>query len=306
MNKITIRQLEAFTAAAEYENFTRAAEVLHLTQSTLSIHVQALEETLKTRLIVRGSRTRFILTEDGKRVYAAAKDILSRCEALGQMRFSAKEDVLSVAASTVPSVSLMPGLVNGFIKRRSGTKYLLKRGDSEHVFALLSADSARIGFAGMEPDGRLFKSRPIAKDTLVLIAAATEENRAYLARGANAEEFIGRPVICREEGSATQRMVDAYLRQTGIPREKLNVIACVDNPETVINMVADGTGVAMVSTVAAEAALKEGRVLAFPFRDGGLQRFIYIVWRRDMTLTKTERAFLNYVQANCTTDKAEG
>lgn len=295
---IGIRQLEAFVAAAEYENFTKAGEMLHLTQSTVSIHVQSLEETLGTRLIVRGSRTRFTLTEDGKRVYAAAKDILSRCEALEHMHFEAAEDTLSVAASTVPAVSLVPGLAGGFIRRRPDVKYLFKRGDSEHVFALLSAGDARIGFAGMEPDGRLFRCRPVAEDTLVLISANTETYRARRDGGAFAEELTGLPMLCREEGSATQRKVDSYLRQLGIGEESMRIKARVDNPETLIGMVADGAGVAVVSTVAAEKAVSEGRVLTFPFRDGGLKRFIYAVWRRDIPLTQTEHAFLKYVFMN--------
>ena len=36
MLDITLKQLEAFTAAAEYNSFTRAAEELYLTQSTVS------------------------------------------------------------------------------------------------------------------------------------------------------------------------------------------------------------------------------------------------------------------------------
>ena len=79
MLDISIRQLESFAATAEYSSFTRAAQELHLTQSTVSMHIQSLEDILGTQLIVRGARKRFSLTEDGKRVYAAAKDILSRC-----------------------------------------------------------------------------------------------------------------------------------------------------------------------------------------------------------------------------------
>lgn len=298
MLDIGIRQMEAFVAAAEYENFTKAGEMLHLTQSTVSLHVRSLEETLGTQLIVRGARTRFTLTEDGKRVYAAAKDILSRCEALEGLRFGGAEDTLSVAASTVPSVSLVPELAGSFIKRRPDTKYLFKRGDSEHVFSLLNGGDARIGFAGMEPDGRLFRCRPVARDTLVLITAATEAFRTRREQGAYAEDLLTLPLLCREEGSATQRLVDSYLRRLGTGADGANIKARVDNPETLIGMVAGGAGVAVVSAVAAAKAVAEGWVLAFPFRDGGLERFIYVVWRRDISLSQTERAFLRHVEQN--------
>ena len=103
MLDISIRQLESFAATAEYSSFTRAAQELHLTQSTVSMHIQSLEDILGTQLIVRGARKRFSLTEDGKRVYAAAKDILSRCEALQQMRQGLESEALSIGTSTVPA-----------------------------------------------------------------------------------------------------------------------------------------------------------------------------------------------------------
>ena len=50
MLDISIRQLEAFAATAEYCSFTKAAEALHLTQSTVSMHIRALEDVLDARL----------------------------------------------------------------------------------------------------------------------------------------------------------------------------------------------------------------------------------------------------------------
>ncbi|MPN60786.1 hypothetical protein SDC9_208518 [bioreactor metagenome] len=42
MLKINLKQLEAFTATAEYGSFTKAAEELYLTQSTVSAHIHTL------------------------------------------------------------------------------------------------------------------------------------------------------------------------------------------------------------------------------------------------------------------------
>ena len=128
---ISLRQLEAFTAAAEYGSFTRAAEQLHLTQSTVSMHIQSLERALGAQLILRGARERFALTEEGKRVYAAAKDILNRCEALQALQETAAGEALRIGTSTVPAQSLLPQLMAGFLKQQPGASFLLRRGDSD-------------------------------------------------------------------------------------------------------------------------------------------------------------------------------
>ena len=78
MLEISLRQLETFVVTAECGSFTRAAEKLHLTQSTVSTHIQCLEQELRTQLILRGARRRFELTDDGRRVYEASREILSR------------------------------------------------------------------------------------------------------------------------------------------------------------------------------------------------------------------------------------
>ena len=122
MLDISIRQLEVFVATAEYCSFTKAAEDLHLTQSTVSMHIRTLEEVLGACLIERGARKKVILTEEGKRVYSMAKDILSRVDALQEHRTEGGEELLRIGTSTVPAQYLLPKLLSGFLKKHSRVK----------------------------------------------------------------------------------------------------------------------------------------------------------------------------------------
>ena len=103
------------SGTAESASFTRAADKLNLTQSTDSTHIQGLEQELDSQLILRGARRKLELTETGRRVYAAAKEILNRCEALESMRESSDAATLSIATSTVPAQQLLPKLMSGEI-----------------------------------------------------------------------------------------------------------------------------------------------------------------------------------------------
>ena len=168
---ISLRQLEAFAAAAEYGSFTRAAEQLHLTQSTVSMHIQSLERALGAQLILRGARERFALTEEGKRVYAAAKDILNRCEALQTLQETAAGEALRIGNSTVPEQSHLPQLMAGFLKQQPGASFLLRRGDSDEVRVLLEQGEVRIGLIGAALPAQRFACHAVAQDRLVVIAA---------------------------------------------------------------------------------------------------------------------------------------
>jgi len=137
MLEISLRQLETFVVTAECASFTRAADKLHLTQSTVSTHIQSLEQELDSQLILRGARRKLELTETGRRVYAAAKEILNRCEALESMRESSDAATLSIATSTVPAQQLLPKLMSGFLKRNNAARFALRRGDSDAVRTML-------------------------------------------------------------------------------------------------------------------------------------------------------------------------
>lgn len=151
MLEISLRQLETFVVTAECASFTRAADKLHLTQSTVSTHIQSLEQELDSQLILRGARRKLELTETGRRVYAAAKEILNRCEALESMRESSDAATLSIATSTVPAQQLLPKLMSGFLKRNNAARFALRRGDSDAVRTMLEKGEVRIGLMGAQP-----------------------------------------------------------------------------------------------------------------------------------------------------------
>ena len=293
MPDISLRQLETFVVTAEYGSFTKAAENLHMTQSTVSMHIQGLEAALEKRLILRGARRRFELTEEGERIYHAARDILARCEALAK---PAHEDgstyLLSIATSTVPAQCLLPALLRAFRTRYDRARYTIRRGDSARVFQLLDDGKARIGLVGDEPDGKLYQYDVIARDHLVVITQATDEFRELLIGDATGAELLDRPLIRREEGSGTDHAAEFWCRKNGVRIADLNVIARMDNPEDIKRSVAAGMGVAVISDLAVQQEVRDGKLLAFPLGGEGSSRAFYVVRRKDVLLTPIEGRFV--------------
>lgn len=295
MLDISIRQLEVFVATAEYCSFTKAAEDLHLTQSTVSMHIRTLEEVLGACLIERGARKKVILTEEGKRVYSMAKDILSRVDALQERRADGGEELLRIGTSTVPAQYLLPKLLSGFLKKHSRVKYILRRGDSEHILECIQKGEVRIGLTGYRNGDRSLIFQEIARDHLVLITENSEAYRAMQAAGNTGKDLLDRPMIAREESSGTQHAADAFLQKLGVTEP--NIVARMDNPESIKMSVAEGIGVSLISDLAVSAEVKAGKLLAFPFSPQAEERKLYVVWPRDALLTSTELRFVQYVKA---------
>lgn len=293
MLDISIRQLEVFAATAEYCSFTKAAEDLHLTQSTVSMHIRSLEEVLNVCLIERGARKKIVLTEEGKRVYSAAKDILGRVEALQEHRTDGKE-LLRIGTSTVPAQYLLPKLLSGFMKKHTQARYVLRRGDSEHVLEYVKDEEVRIGLTGYKSGDRSLVFQEIARDHLVLITENSERFRAFQAEGKTGADLLYLPMIAREESSGTQHAADAFLQRIGV--KEPNIVARMDNPETIKMSVAEGMGVSLISDLAVSAEAKAEKLLVFPFKPQPEERKLYIVWKKDMLLSSTEVKFVQYVK----------
>ena len=297
MLKINLKQLEAFTATAEYGSFTRAAEELYLTQSTVSAHILALEETLGVQLILRGARRKLTLTEEGRRVYGAARDILDRCRLLQDPESTAQGGELSVGASTAPAQYLLPGLLSGFFQRYGDSRFLLRRGDSAQVHSLLTQGEVRIGVVGGALDRRMFTYQTLCDDRLVLVTAATERFRALKAQGLYGRDLLDEPFIVREETSGTRRVTEEYWKKHGISQDRMRVVACMDNPEAIRRSVAEGMGVSVMSELSVREEANAGKLLPFDLDESGFFRRIYLVWRKDVSLTRMEQAFVTYLRS---------
>ena len=295
MLDISIRQLEVFAATAEYCSFTKAAEDLHLTQSTVSMHIRTLEELLGACLIERGARKKVILTEEGKRVYSTAKDILSRMEALQEGRTEGREEPLRIGTSTVPAQYLLPKLLSGYMKKHPQTKYILRRGDSEQVLNCLKKGEVRIGFTGYKNRDRSLIFQEIARDHLVLITENSEPFRIMQEAGKKGQDLLHLPMIAREGSSGTQHAADAFLQRLGV-REP-NIVARMDNPESIKISVGEGMGVSIISDLAVSAEVRAGKLLAFPFAPEAEERKLYVVWPKDTLLSAAELRFIQYVKA---------
>ncbi len=294
MLDISIRQLEVFVATAEYCSFTKAAEDRHLSQSTVSMHIRSLEQQLNACLIERGARKKVILTEEGKRVYSAAKDILARMEALQEHRTEGEEELLRIGTSTVPAQYLLPKLLAGFLKKHPAAKYILRRGDSEHILSCIQKGEVRIGLTGYRNGDRSLVFQEIARDHLVLITENSESFRTMQDEGKTGKDLLQLPLIAREESSGTQHAADAFLQRMGV--ECPHIVARMDNPESIKASVAEGIGVSLISDLAVSAEVRAGKLLSFPFTPQPEERKLYIVWRKDALLTSLELKFIQHVK----------
>src|SRR4051812_1446699 len=138
---IELRHLRYFIAVADELHFSRAAERLGMSQPPLSQQIRDLETTLGLRLLRRTNR-RVELTDAGRVYLDAARDIVSRVDAAGDLAQRAERGEigeLQVAFTrSTPLIERFPRAIRTFREAHPSVRLVLQeRNTLQQIDALL-------------------------------------------------------------------------------------------------------------------------------------------------------------------------
>ena len=293
-----IKQLEAFVYVVETCSFSKAGELLHLTQPTISSHILSLERELNIKLIVRTTKETYP-SEAGKLLYNYAKEILiMRENAVQAIRMFSQEmrGTITVAASTIPGQYYLPKILQSFREKYPDIKFNIQMTDSTDVVDRITTRTAEVGFSGTEIDAPKCIYREFADDKLVVITPNEPRFQQYVGKGFPIRQIREEPFISRESGSGTRRETEAFLKELGIQVSELKTAVEVRSTESIIKMVSEGMGVAVLSKSACEDYQQFGKVLAFDFDNITLRRKLYIIKHKNSILSPIAQVFYDYAK----------
>lgn len=238
---MTTAQLRAFHAVAQTGGFSKAAERLSLTQPAISDHVRKLEESYGVQLFIRNARgvtlsdlglRLFAITERQFESEAQAHELLSRAQAL-------EEGQLTVGADA--AVHVLPQVAR-FKARFPRIAIRLVAGNSAELTARLLDFSIDLAVTAERPTVGAIAFRKLRDDGLSAVVAV----KSALASGSRIsfEELIARPLILREEGSATRRLLMDECARRGITPANVTEI---EGREAALEAAAQGMGLSVIS-----------------------------------------------------------
>ncbi|MBE9603245.1 LysR family transcriptional regulator [Acetobacteraceae bacterium H6797] len=171
----SVRQLRCFVAVAVEGSFTAAAERLFLTQSALTASVQQLEQALGLRLFNRTTR-RVDLTAAGSEFLLVAQRLLRDFDgAIADMRATANGERGHVSVATAASVMahVLAPAISGFMARYPNVGLTIRDGVSGDIQQRVLTGAADLGFTSQWADEPALSFRPLLKDRLGVICAAS-------------------------------------------------------------------------------------------------------------------------------------
>ena len=296
---MNLKQLEAFVQVSESGSFSRAAKELYLTQPTISAHIASLEKELSVRLFVRNTKE-VGLSDDGKELYKYARQIVD-LEKKIEERFCAKDTgekrCITIAASTIPAQYLLPKVLIRFNEKYPDEQIKIIETDSTKVVTQIIDHMADVGFTGTVLEKKHCKYIPFYKDELVIVTPNTERyQRLKEEQTENIHWLLEEHVIMREEGSGTRKEARKQLKRAGINPAELDIIASIENQETIKKSVRQGMGVSILSRLATKDETRDGYILAFPIPKSDNGRDINLVYNKNYQLSSSAERFIKIVK----------
>lgn len=290
-----IKQLKSFIAVVDYGNFTKAAEKTYTSQPTISTHIKALEEELGVNLISRDTKN-IEVTQKGKELYDCAINILELEGRLIRRWSDENNKIIHLGVSTIPSTYILPEILKGYSKLYPDVHFVITQGDSSTVAEGLESGIFDLGLLGMDCNGDKLKCDSFCEDEMVLITAPTAEYQLLHRQENPYPELFKHPVIFREQGSGSQKSAEMVVSALGVDIHDLNITARINDQETIKNLVEAGLGISIVSRLAVEERIREGRLLAFELPKEHSTRLFYIAVNKSAVKSDAVKGFMKYVK----------
>lgn len=279
--------LDVLVAVGRLGSMGAAGREHGLSQQAVSARVRSAERQLGLRVFDRGAGG-VQPTAEGALILEWASAILDSAEemASGVAALRGERDAnLTVAASMTIAEYLVPGWTVAMRRKYPNVVTSVRLLNSTDVAAQVRAGKADLGFVEgpTAPDG--LRAVEVAHDELVVIVPPDHK---WIARAPiDPSELAATPLIQREPGSGTRTTLEHAV--PGCVDPLLELTSCTAVKAAVVA----GNAPAVVSSLAVEADLHDGRLASVPVQGLRMPRRLLAVWDGSRGLRGAARDFLD-------------
>jgi len=275
----TFHQLKIFLEVIRHQNITKAAEEMYMTQPALSIQLKNFQKQFDIPLIEKVGK-KFQLTDFGNSIAKIAKNILTEAE---EIKYKTKEyEGLLSGKLRISSAStgkyVIPYYLSEFVHTYPGIDLTLDVSNKTTVVKQLQNNEIDFALVSVLPE-------KIDIDEEVLL-----ENKLFLI--GNTKTIVkSRPLIYREQGSATRNSMSKYFRNS----TKRKSIELTSN-ETVKQAVVAGLGYSIIPLIGMSNELQNKDVFIIPSKGLPILTYWRLIWLKNKKLSPVSSAFLDFIR----------
>jgi DNA-binding transcriptional LysR family regulator len=294
---LDFRQLETFIEVANLKSFSRAAEKLYITQPTVTNHIQNLERELGTLLINRSGKN-ISLTEAGSLLYKYAINIINSCE-MAKFDLAAYkgriQGHINIYSSSVPRKYILPRIIEGFLHEYPDVTFTLSDEDSKRVVHSIIDGDTDFGIVGAKYPYNSLNYIELVEDKLLVITPNNSQYNAPNYSYLNIDQIYDEKILLREEGSGTRSLLEKELARMNINIEDLNIVAYIEDSETIKELVHLGVGISFLSEKSVIDDIKLDKYKVYYLDGIDLSRRFYFVYHNKRQLSPLNETFKNFV-----------
>ncbi len=288
---IELRHLAALEAVGRTGSFGRAAVELGYTQSAISQQIAQLERIVGQRLVERPGGPRPVtLTDAGRLLLRHADSIVAQLEAAQADLEALAEGAagpLRVGIYQSVGARLLPALLRRFSEAWPRVEVRLREeADDAELLRLVERGELDLTFGDLPLDAGPFEAVELLRDPYMLLVAA-DSPLAARDSAPPFRELSGMPLISWRTISTAEE----YLRGR-VP--DLNILFRTDDNGTLIGLVAEGVGAAVVAQLVVNP--RNPAVVGLPFGSRIPPRVIVLAWHRDRYRSAAAHAFVSEAQ----------
>ena len=297
-------RLRVFREVVAHMSFRKAAEVLRLSQPAVSQQIRALEEECGERLFDREGN-QIILTAAGRVLHGYAVSAAQLMEeartALASLNGVVSGD-LRLGASTTIAQYLLPRVLGAFNRQHPQVHLSLLSGNTEQVVDLVLSEKVAMGIIEGPAMRRGLSIEPLMRDRMVLICGAKHRLAspkgwvANIATTISIASLAELPLLLRERGSGSRRVVERAIKLAGLPFKSLRIAMELDSTEAIVSGVEAGLGVGFVSESAIRKELRLGTLSVLNVDGISIERNFSLIYRAGQEPVGQAAAFRRFAE----------
>ncbi len=271
-----------------------------MTQSAASQSVQHLEDFLSVQLIDRTKRP-FVLTAEGQKFYDGLAGVLRQFDTLvDEVRLggatSGEEVTGHIVVASIYSIGLsyMPVLEEKFQKNYPSASFAYQLAHPHEVYRMVEQGTVDFGMVSY-PD----QNHPSLQTTLwrhePMILVASPRHRLSTLGRISPEALSQIGLVAFASNLRIRQEIDKELRNLGVT---MRVVVELDNIDSVKHAAIVNSGVAFLPMLTVQSELASGSLKKIECDRLDLTRPLGIIQRREVTLSRAARSFMDIVMKN--------
>ncbi len=287
----TLHQLTVFLKVAELQSITLAAEKLHLTQPAVSIQLKKLQDQFELPLTEVVGRQLYV-TDFGKEIAIRSRRILEEAESIQYVTDQYKGLISGKIKISVVSTGkyVIPYFLKPFMDQYPGVDISIDVSNKNKVIEGLQQNASDFSLVSVLPDGIKVNNLELMENRLYLVG-----NRKEPIKISKPKDLQKTTLLFREEGSATRRAMEQYLKNQKVEVDKSMELVSNEAIKQAINA---GIGFSIVPLIGLRTALAYENFKIYPLKGLPIVTRWNLIYNQNKQLTPAQSELLKFIQRN--------